>query len=180
MGFAFAHVSTRALELFHGVQGSYELWTSSHLSTPVTGTHHLKLTILGASDKAVVPNAEVSLTLTSPTGTKRTYDAMPGTHASFFEVDVPLEQTGRWRFEVGVQRPSGRESVSFSRRIFTPLQLQLLPLAIFAVSVCLLALLGFGKLDFLFGGKRGHRLLQAPPKRKVVQETLDGARLSEL
>lgn len=144
MGFGFAHVTGGALELYHGIQGEYELWVSSRQSAPVSGAHHLTVTVLSVHDKQAVPDARVNLTLASPGRAVRTYRAVPTTRPYAFEVDAPLEQPGRWRITLDVQSPSGDEKATFSLRIFRPSQLWLLPLSVFAASAALMALLGFG------------------------------------
>ena len=147
--FASAHVSDGITELYHEVRGGNELWVTSRSSTPVTGTHHLQVTVLRAADKAAVPDAEVSLTLMPPGGRARTYEAVPGTLTHFFEADVPLTQPGRWHLSLGVTSALGREEVAVSLRVFTPLQLGLGFAALIAALVASMALVGFGKLDVL-------------------------------
>lgn len=147
-GFASAHVSD-GTTLYHGVRGDYELWVTSRGGTPVTGTHHLKVTVMRAADKGAVPNAEVNLTLVSPEGDLKTYGAVPGTLAYFFELDAPLTQPGRWRLDLDVEGALGREEAAFTLRVFTPLQLGLRFSALMTALVTALALLGFGKLDAL-------------------------------
>ena len=146
---ASAHVSDGVAELFHGVRGGYELWVTDRPGTPVTGTHHLSVTVLNATDQAAVPDAEVHLTLASPNGDVSTYRATPGALGHFFEADAPLAQAGRWHLTLGVTSAQGREEVAFAWRVFTPFQLGLGLAAIVAALVAVLALLGFGRLDAL-------------------------------
>ena len=162
---SFAHTTGGALELYHGVQGSYEVWVSSRRSAPVTGTHHLKITVLNAQTKQIVPNAGVKLTLVSPKGASKSY-AAPSVRAYAFEVDAPLEQAGRWRMSLSVQRASGVETITFSRRILTPLQLWLFPLLAFTASTGLLALLGFGKFNFRSGRRKRPASQRQPTEGK--------------
>ena len=147
--FASAPVSDGVAELYHGVRGGYELWVTDRPGTPVTGAHHLSVTVLRAADQAVVPDAEVTLTLTSPSGDVSTHRATPGTLGHFFEADAPLAQAGRWHLTLAVRSALGRETAAFAWQVFTPVQLGLGLAAIIAALVAVLALLGFGKLDTL-------------------------------
>ena len=156
--FASAHVSDGVAELFHGVRGGYELWVTDRPGTPVTGAHHLSVTVLNAADQSAVPDAEVRLTLVSPGGDLSTYHATPGALGHFFELDAPLAQAGRWHLTLEVQSTLGRETAAFAWRVFTPLQLGLGLTAIIAALVAVLALLGFGKLDTLQKLGRQQRL----------------------
>lgn len=142
---ASAHVSDGVAELFHGVRGGYELWVTDRPGTPVTGPHHLSVTVLDAADQAAVPDAEVHLTLASPGGDTRTYRATPGALGHFFEADAPLAQPGRWRLTLEVRSALGRETAAFAWRVFTPLQLGLGLATIIAALVAVMALLGFGR-----------------------------------
>lgn len=147
--FASAHVSDGVAELFHGVRGGYELWVTDRPGTPVTGAHHLSVTVLNAADQAAVPDSEVRLTLVSPGGDVSTYRATPGALGHFFEADAPLAQPGRWHLTLEVQSALGRETAAFAWRVFTPLQLGLGLAAIVAALTAVMALLGFGRLDAL-------------------------------
>ena len=144
--FASAHVSDGVAELFHGVRGGHELWVTDRPGTPVTGAHHLSVTVLRVADQAAVPDAEVRLTLVSPGGDLSTYRATPGALGYFFEADAPLAQPGRWHLTLEVRSALGRETAAFAWRVFTPLQLGLGLAAIIAALTAVLALLGFGKL----------------------------------
>ena len=148
-GFASAHVSDGVAELFYGVRGGYELWVTDRPGTPVTGAHHLSVTVLNAADQSAVPDAEVNLTLVSPGGDVSTYRAAPGALGHFFEADAPLTQAGRWHLTLEVRSALGRETAAFAWRVFTPLQLGLGLTAIIAALVAVLALLGFGRIDAL-------------------------------
>ncbi len=145
--FASAHVSDGIRELYYGVRGPYELWVTDRPGTPVTGVHHLSVTVLSAADQAAVPDAEVRLTLVSPGGEVSTHRTTPGALGHFFGADAPLTQAGRWHLTLTVQSALGRETAAFGWRVFTPLQLGLGLAAIVAASVTLMALVGFGKLD---------------------------------
>ena len=146
---ASAHAIDGVAELFHGVRGGYELWVTDRPGTPVTGAHHLSVTVLNAADQSAVPDAEVNLTLVSPGGDVSTYRAAPGALGHFFELDAPLMQTGRWHLTLEVRSALGRETAAFAWRVFTPLQLGLSVFSIIAALAAVLALLGFGRLDTL-------------------------------
>ena len=153
---ASAHVSNGVAELFHGVQGEYELWVTDRPGTPTTGVHHLSVTVLSAADQAAVPDAEVSLTFVSPDGDSSTYRATPGALGHFFELDAPFAQAGRWHLTLEVRSALSRETAAFAWRVFTPVQLGLGLATIVAALVAVMALLGFGQLDTLqtLGGRR--------------------------
>ncbi len=146
------------------------MWVSSR-PTPVIGTHHLNITVLSAANRKVIPNTEVNLTLTSPESVSASYRVEAGSRPYAFEVDTPLTQPGRWQLALTVASLSGRAEVLFSRRVFTPLQLRVIPVLVFAASLSLMALLGFGKLDFKRLGRPGSTLNTSSKTDKLERKT---------
>ena len=134
---------------------------TSQPGAPLTGTQHLNVTALRAADKAALPDAEVTLTLTSPSGDSSVHRARPGASGYFFTVAAPFVQPGRWRMSLAVRSAWGWEEAAFSRYAFTPLQLGASFSLIIAALVSVMALLGFGTFD-LPGRSGGRKQVPAP------------------
>lgn len=109
-------------EVYQGTAGEYDVVVRALGPRLVLGNAHLTVIVTDATTDRLVQNARVSVEAEGPDGgvigPVETYREIAT--PQYYDVNVPADTVGAWRFTVAIDGPQGREELAFPLDVREP------------------------------------------------------------